>query len=58
MEKYATALKDEIIRITWWMRGGITYTEAMQLGFKERELIGKLIKDNQEASKKAGIPIF
>lgn len=58
MEKYATALKDEIIRITWWMRGGITYSEAMQLGQKERELIGKLIKDNNEASKKSGVPIF
>lgn len=58
MEKYANALKDEIIRITWWMRGGISYTEAMQLGPKEREMIGKLIKDNTEASKKAGVPIF
>jgi len=58
MDQQARSLKDEIIRITWWMRGGISLSEAMQLGNTERELIGKLIKDNTEASKKAGIPIF
>lgn len=58
MDKQAKAIKDEIIRITWWMRGGISLTEAMQLGYAERELIGKLIKENTEASKKAGVPIF
>ena len=58
MDKQANALRDEIIRITWWMRGGIPYEQAMQLSNKEREMVGRLIKDNTEASKKAGVPIF
>lgn len=58
MDKQSKSIKDEIIRITWWMRGGVSLSEAMQLSQSEREIIGKLIKDNTDASKKVGVPIF
>jgi hypothetical protein len=65
MEKYFTrleaqskALRDEALRLSWYMRGGITYDEAMLLSFQERELIGKLVKDNLETTKKSGLPFF
>lgn len=40
------------------MRGSISYDEAMQLSFAEREEIGKLINDNLETTKKTGLPYF
>jgi hypothetical protein len=40
------------------MRGGVTYTEAMMLSPKERELIGTLVKENLETTKKSGLPFF
>lgn len=58
MDKESTGLKDEIIRITWWMRGGVNYDQAWNLSLKERKIIGDMIKENMEASKKAGTPIF
>jgi hypothetical protein len=40
------------------MRGGLTYAESMNLSHKEREIIGALIKDNLETTKKSGLPFF
>lgn len=57
-EKESKALKDEAIRISWYMRGGVTYDDAMMLTMEEREIIGKLIKENLEVTKKSGMPFF
>ena len=40
------------------MRGGLSYSEAMQLSFKERELIGAIVKENLDTTKKSGLPFF
>ena len=46
------------MQLCWYMRGSISYTEAMELGHLEREIIVKLIKDNLETAKKSGMPFF
>lgn len=61
LERYdreAKALKEEMLRICWYMRGGITFSEAMELGSEERELITKIVKENMETTKKSGMPFF
>ena len=58
MEKDAKAYKDEALRICWYMRGGISYNDAMMLSVVERELINKIIKDNMETTQKSGLPFF
>jgi len=58
MEKEAASIKEEALKMCWYMRGGLTYTEAMNLSFHERDTIGKLIKDNLETTKKSGLPFF
>lgn len=40
------------------MRGGLTWQEALNLSPDEREIVGKLIKDNLETTKKTGQPFF
>lgn len=40
------------------MRGGITYDEVFMIDHQDRELIGKIIKDNLETTKKSGMPFF
>lgn len=57
-EKEARAIKEEAIKMIWFMRGGITYNEAMMLGVQDRELIAKLIKSNIETTKESGLPFF
>ena len=58
LEKESKALKREIMQLCWYMRGSISYTEAMELAPSEREIIVKLIKENLETAKKTGMPFF
>jgi len=58
MEKEASAIKSEALKMCWYMRGGLTFTEAMQMSMKERDLVGTLIKENLETTKKSGLPFF
>jgi hypothetical protein len=58
MEKEANAIRNETIKMCWFMRGGLTYNEAMNLSHEERNMIGKLIKENLETTKKSGLPFF
>jgi hypothetical protein len=58
LEKEAKALKSEALRLCWYMRGAISYDEAMQLSYEDREIISKLIDDNLETTKKSGLPFF
>ena len=58
LEKDSKALKKEIIQLCWYMRGSVSYTEAMEMSPFERETIVKLVKDNLETAKKSGLPFF
>jgi len=44
--------------MAWYMRGGLTYEQAMTLGVSERKLINVIIKENLETTKKSGLPFF
>ena len=57
-DKESRAIKEETIRITWWMRGGINYEQAMNLSLAEREVVNQIIKENMEATNKSGMPFF
>ena len=58
MDKESRAIKEEALRFTWWMRGGLSYEESMTLSFEERKIINDIIKDNMESTKKSGLPFF
>ena len=57
-EREARAIKEEALRFCWWMRGGISYEDAMMLSRDEREIINGIIKENLENTKKSGMPFF
>ena len=58
MENTAKDIKMDIFRLCWYMRGGLTYSEATSLSPDERQIIGKLVKENIETTKKTGQPFF
>lgn len=57
-EKQTRALRQEALKISWYMRGGVSYEDAMMLSFQEREIIADIIKENMETTKKSGLPFF
>jgi hypothetical protein len=58
MDKDARAIKEEALRFIWWMRGGLSYEDAMMLSPSEKEIINEIIKDNLKATKDSGMPFF
>jgi hypothetical protein len=44
--------------MTWWMRGGLSYSDALNLSFEEKQAVNEIIKDNIENTKKSGMPFF
>ena len=57
-DKDTKAFKEELYRICWYMRGGITANEAYLLCAEDREIISKIIEDNLETTKKTQMPFF
>lgn len=58
LEAQSKALKEEALRLCWYMRGGLSYDDAMMLSQSEREIISKIVKDNLDTAKKSGLPFF
>lgn len=61
LETYDTeskALRDEALRMCWYMRGGLSYDDAMLLTQQEKDIISKIVKDNMETTQKSGMPFF
>jgi hypothetical protein len=57
-ELESKALKDELFKICWYMRGGVPPSEAYMLTYEDREIIGKIIEKNLEIAKETGQPFF
>lgn len=58
MDKETTDIRQEALKVAWYMRGGVSYDQALQLSIAERTTISTLIKDNLETTKKTGLPFF
>jgi hypothetical protein len=58
LDRQSKAFKEEVLKYCWYMRGGLTYDEAMLLSVDERKMISDLISANLETTKKSGLPFF
>ena len=58
MEQETSGIRREILKLCWYMRGGVTYDEAMQMSQQERSAISDIVKDNLETTKKTNLPFF
>ena len=46
MDKETQNIRLDVLKMCWYMRGGITYEEAMQMSQSEHEIINSIIKEN------------
>jgi hypothetical protein len=58
MDKETHNIRLDVLKLCWYMRGGVTYEEAMQMSQAERSLINDIVKENLETTKKSGLPFF
>lgn len=57
-DKDAKALKEELYKLAWFMRGSLSFSEAHLLSPEDREIIGKIIEKNLETTKETKLPFF
>lgn len=58
LDKEVKGFRENIIRMSWYMRGGATVTDLFEMTNFDREIINKLIKENLEVTKKSRMPFF
>ena len=58
LEKEANTIKDSALKFSWYMRGGVTYQDILNMSPKERETIAKIVEENLETTKKTQMPFF
>ena len=58
MESECAAIKKNALSMSWYMRGGVTYEDVLNMSSDEREEIKKIIDNNMEVTKKSQLPFF
>lgn len=58
LENEQKEIKSEILKLCWYMRGSVTLDEGFYLTYEDRTIIGDIVKDNLETTKKSGMPFF
>lgn len=58
LDKESKALREELYKLAWFMRGSISIEQAFMMDFQDREIVSELIKNNLETTKESGLPFF
>jgi hypothetical protein len=55
-DKEVIEIKASCLRLAWYMRGSVSYTDVLNMSSMEREEINKIVEKNLETTKSSGIP--
>jgi hypothetical protein len=58
LDDESKALKKELYKLAWFMRGSLSFEEAYSLDVADREILGDIIKENLETTKESQLPFF
>ena len=58
LDKETHNIRLDVLKLCWYMRGGVTYDEAMHMSGSERKIMNDIVKENLETTKKSGLPFF
>ncbi len=56
--KEAMSIKYNAQRLAWYMRGGISYNDILNMSSDEIDNLNKIIDENLETTKKSRLPFF
>ena len=58
MDQEAKDIRQQSLKMSWYMRGGATYEDVLQMSNQERDLVASLIKENLDTTKSSKLPFF
>ena len=57
-EKEVGNIKKSAISYAWYLRGGISYEDVLNMSYEERNYLSDLVENNLEITKKSNLPFF
>ena len=57
-EQQCASIKKSALSLAWYMRGGVSYEDVLNMSIEERNEINKIIENNLEVTKKSQMPFF
>jgi hypothetical protein len=58
MVKEINDLDRHAIKMSWYMRGGVSYSDIMNMTSKQVDSLNQVIEENLETTKKSKLPFF
>lgn len=65
IEKFTDSMVKEIdeldrnaLKMSWYMRGGVSYSDIMNMTSKQIDALNSVIDENLETTKKSKLPFF
>jgi hypothetical protein len=58
LDNESKALRKNIYKLAWYMRGAVTIEQAFMMDVQDTEIISDIIKENLETTKESGLPFF
>jgi hypothetical protein len=56
---YSKEFKENLFRISWYMRGGVSINDLLYTySYEDREIMSKIIKDNIDLTKETRMPLL
>lgn len=57
-EATVNGIKKTALTLSWYMRGGVSYEDVLNMSEQERKAINEIIEQNLETTKKSQMPFF
>ena len=58
LDKESKALRKEIYKLAWFMRGALSMEQAFSMDVGDREIVAEIVKENRETTKESNLPFF
>lgn len=58
METECQEIKKQALSFSWYMRGGVSYSDILNMSLEERKIIKDIIESNMETTKNTKLPFF
>jgi hypothetical protein len=58
LENESKALRKELYKIAWFMRGALNIEQCYMIDLSDIEIFSEIIKENLETTKESNLPFF
>jgi hypothetical protein len=58
MENECKDIKKNALKFSWYMRGGVSYEDVLNMSTDERNAVSDIIAENLDTTKKSGLAFF